>query len=330
MNRRTYRVAIVAVLVSVMAACTSARDEAAASDTAASRASNAREGFIQVDGGRVWYMRVGNGPGTPVLLLHGGPGSSHFGLKPLLALADERPVILYDQLGSGRSDRPTDTTLFTVDRYVRELQTLRDSLGLTDVHLYGHSWGAMLAEAYMATKPAGVRSLMLSSPLVTTAQWTHDADSLIRLLPDSVQQAIATNEAANTTDSPAYAAAMDAYYARHLRRQPVANPADADSSKSAFGSLVYNYMWGPSEFTSTGTLKTFDATAWLRQITVPTLFLAGEFDEATPSSTKQFSTLVPGAQFVMIPNSGHATPNDNLPALLAALRPFLKAHDPTR
>jgi proline iminopeptidase len=246
----------------------------------------------------------------------------------LLALADERPVILYDQLGSGRSDRPTDTTLFTVDRYVRELQTLRDSLGLTDVHLYGHSWGAMLAEAYMATKPAGVRSLMLSSPLVTTAQWTHDADSLIRLLPDSVQQAIATNEAANTTDSPAYAAAMDAYYARHLRRQPVANPADADSSKSAFGSLVYNYMWGPSEFTSTGTLKTFDATSWLRQISVPTLFLAGEFDEATPGSTQQFSLLVPGAQFVMIPNSGHATPNDNLPALLAALRPFLKAHDP--
>jgi proline-specific peptidase len=329
MNRTTYRVAIVAIFVSVMAACTSARDEAAAADTAASRTTNAREGFIQVDGGRVWYMRVGNGPGTPVLLLHGGPGSSHFGLKPLLALADERPVILYDQLGSGRSDRPTDTTLFTVDRYVRELQTLRDSLGLTDVHLFGHSWGAMLAEAYMATKPAGVRSLMLSSPLVTTAQWTHDADSLIRLLPDSVQQAIATNEAANTTDSPAYAAAMDAYYARHLRRQPVANPADADSSKSAFGSLVYNYMWGPSEFTSTGTLKTFDATAWLRQITVPTLFLAGEFDEATPSSTKQFSTLVPGAQFVMIPNSGHATANDNLPALLAALRPFLKAHDPT-
>jgi proline iminopeptidase len=320
----------IVMLAGTTTACGTSNDRAVRdSTTTAASTAMSDEGFIPVEGGRIWYRRVGKGPGTPILLLHGGPGSSSVGLKPLLALADERPVILYDQLGSGKSDRPTDSTLYTVDRYVRELQALRDSLGLIDVHLYGHSWGAMLAEAYMGTKPIGVRSVMLSSPLVTTAQWTHDADSLIKLLPDTVQRAIAVHEAAHTTDAPAYAAAMDAYYARHVRRQPRANAADADSSTQAFGSFVYNYMWGPSEFTSTGTLKTFDATKWLKQITVPTLFLAGEFDEATPSSTQRFSKLVTGAKFVMIPNSGHATPNDNLPALLAALRPFLRAHDPT-
>ncbi len=281
------------------------------------------EGFIPVEGGRIWYHRVGSGTGTPLVLLHGGPGSSSYYLKPLLALANDRPVIIYDQLGSGKSDRPTDTTLFTVDRYVRELQTLRDSLGLSEIHLLGHSWGAMLEEAYMGTHPKGVRSLILSSPLVTTAQWQHDADSLLRALPDSTQAAIAKHEADHTTSSPEYVSATNAYYALYLSRTKSTPTADADSSRAGFGRQVYEYMWGPSEFSSTGTLKTFDATPWLRDVKVPTLFIAGEFDEATPSSTRSFSRLVPGAEFVIIPGSGHVTVKDNPDALRAAIRGFL-------
>lgn len=309
---------IAAGLVMLVAACTGSKSTGSAA--------RPTEGFIPVEGGKVWYHIEGaDKPGTPLLLLHGGPGSTSFGLKPLEALAVDRPVIRYDQLGCGKSDHPTDTTLFTVDRFVRELQAVRDSLGLAEVDIMGHSWGAMLAEAYMGTNPRGVRRLILSSPLVTTAQWTHDADSLIKLLPDSVQQVIAREEAAKTTDSPAYSAAMDVYYGQHVRRAPKARPADSDSSGRMNGKLVYNYMWGPSEFTSTGTLKTFDATAWLKGITIPTLFLAGEFDEATPASTERFTHLVEGARFVMIPNSGHATANDNLPALLEAVKTFLKS-----
>ena len=198
------------------------------------------EGFVAVEGGRIWYHRVGNGPGTPLLLLHGGPGSCSYGLKPLLALADARPVIIYDQLGCGKSDRPTDTTLFTVDRYVRELQTLRDSLGLREIHLFGQSWGGMLAEAYMGTKPAGVRSLILASPLVTTAQWEHDADSLLKALPDSMRRAITKHEADHTTDAPEYVAATNAYYhcisgasRRATRRTPTAAPRDSGSRSTS-------------------------------------------------------------------------------------------------
>jgi proline iminopeptidase len=281
------------------------------------------EGFVRVDGGRVWYHRVGSGNQTPVLVLHGGPGSCSYYMKPLLALASDRPVIIYDQLGCGKSDRPTDTTLFTVDHYVRELQALRDSLGLREIHLLGHSWGAMLAQAYMGTHPAGVRSLILSSPVVTTAQWEIDADSMIEELPDSIRAAIAKHEANHTTDAPEYVAATKAFYRLHLMRQPPRSQADEDSSSAAFGKQIYEYMWGPSEFTSTGTLKHYDATAWLRSITVPTLFLAGEFDEAAPTSTRRFSRLVPGAEFVMIPGSGHMTHNDNLEAVLTAVRGFL-------
>ncbi len=279
------------------------------------------EGYVNAPGGKIYYARMGNGPGTPLIVIHGGPGSGSYSNKPFGALGDERPVIRYDQLGAGKADHPTDTTLFTVERAVQELQALRDALGLTDVHLLGQSWGAMLLEAYMGSHPKGVKSVTFLSPLVTTAQWEQDADSLIKTLPDSVQQAIKVNEANRTTDSPAYKAATEEYYRRFVFRKPLRIPG-ADTASN--GDLVYNYMWGPSEFTSTGTLKTFDGTEWLKGITVPALFMAGEFDEATPASTEKFSRLVPGAQFTMIPGSGHVSQNDNPEFMLAAVREFLR------
>jgi proline iminopeptidase len=282
------------------------------------------EGYLQVPGGRIYYAVMGSGPGTPLIVIHGGPGSGSFGLKPWAALGDERRVIRYDQLGAGKADHPTDTTLFTVERAIQELQILRDSLGLDVVHLYGRSWGAMLVEAYMGTTPSGVRSVILSSPLVTTAQWEQDADSLLETLPDSVQAVIARHEAARTTDSPEYQAAAAMYYKLYVTREPRRSKVDADSADRTRGDLVYNYMWGPSEFTATGTLKLFDATEWLRNIKVSTLFVTGEFDEATPASTAMFSKLVPGAEFTIIPRSGHSTENDNPEALLETVRDFLR------
>lgn len=105
-------------------------------------------------------------------------------------------------------------------------------------------------------------------------------------------------------------------------RQLRASKADEDSSAAAFRKLVCEYMRGPSDFTSSGTLKHCDATPWLRAIKIPTLFIIREFVEATPSSTRRFSSLVPGGEFVMIPGSGHVTHNDNFEALLAAVRAF--------
>lgn len=286
------------------------------------------EGFVAVEGGRIWYDRMGDGPGTPLIVVHGGPGSTSFRLKLWAALGAERPVYRYDQLGSGRSDPTTDTTLFTVDRFVRELQALRDSLGLEEVHLYGRSWGAMLVQAYMATNPEGVRSVTLSSPLVTTAQWAADADSLIRTLPDSFQRAIAVSESLGTYSDPAFKAATDAYYDLYLTRRPSRAPADADSGRATGNDAIYQYMWGPTEFTATGTLRTFDATPWLRNnFTVPTLFVTGEFDEATPASTQRFSKLVPGSVFAVIPGAGHSTENDNPEEILRVVREFINGVD---
>ena len=128
---------------------------------------NPKEGYINVEGGRVWYRVSGSGNETPLLLLHGGPGAPSYYLNPLDGISRDRPVIFYDQLGAGRSDRPTDTSLWTVDRYVRELGDVRAALGLDQVHILGHSWGTMLAVDYMLTQPEGVKSLILASPAIS-------------------------------------------------------------------------------------------------------------------------------------------------------------------
>ena len=111
------------------------------------------EGYINVPGGRVWYRSVGPDSGsegrTPLLCLHGGPGFTHNYLEPLEALADQRRVVFYDQLGCGRSDRPDDETLWTVERFVEELVQVRAALGLDRLHLFGSSWGGMLAMQYV-------------------------------------------------------------------------------------------------------------------------------------------------------------------------------------
>jgi proline iminopeptidase len=111
------------------------------------------EGFVDVSGGRVWYRVVGSGRGTHLLLLHGGPGVPSLYLKPLEGLADERPVIFYDQLGSGQSDHPKDSSLWTIERFVKEVGQVRKALGLDQIHLYGHSWGSMLC-GFLHADPA--------------------------------------------------------------------------------------------------------------------------------------------------------------------------------
>ena len=105
-------------------------------------------------------------------MLHGGPGAPSYYLNPLEKVAEDRPVIFYDQLGAGRSDRPTDSTLSRVDRFVNELAQVRKALNLHEVHILGHSWGTMLAVDYMLTNPEGVQSLILASPALSVKRWS--------------------------------------------------------------------------------------------------------------------------------------------------------------
>lgn len=265
-----------------------------------------QSGFVDVPGGPVWYEIMGSGSGTPLVVLHGGPGGTSCGLQVLRPLGQDRPVVRYDQLGSGRSGRPDDPSLWNRDRFVAELDAIRSELGLEEIHLLGHSWGGALASYYtLETGGKGIASLTLSSPLISTEKWIEDTGILRSELPKEVQAVLDEHEAAGTTDSSDYAAATEVFYAQYFTRGPAVEEYDCPDAPR--NSEIYEQMWGPTEFYATGNLQDFDLTERLRYLAVPTLFITGEFDEARPETIAEFTRLVPGAKLEIIPGVGHAS-----------------------
>lgn len=286
-----------------------------------------KEGYIDVTGGKVWYQIFNkNAGGTPVIILHGGPGSSCYSLQVLKALEEDRPVILYDQLGCGRSDRPTDTSLWRIDRFVEELAQVRKALSLEEVHILGHSWGTTLAAAYSLTKPSGVKSVIFSSPCLSAPLWEQDQKRNLEKLPIEIQEIIKRCEENGTTDSEEFEEAILEFNKQFVNRlDPF--PEWLKQGSQYRNPEVYNIMWGPSEFTVLGNLKEFDCTSQLKEITCPTLFTCGRFDEATPESTQYYSSLTPNSKFHVFENSAHMPYVEEPEEYLHVIGEFLKSMD---
>jgi len=284
-----------------------------------------REGMLAVPGGEIWYRVMGDGSATPLILLHGGPGFSSYYLKPLDALASDRTVVRYDQLGGGKSTSISDTTMFTIPHFVAELDSLRSSLGYDRVDILGHSWGTILALEYYRAHPEHVVSMVLASAVFDIPAYEEHARSLVATLSDSAQAAIRTAEESGDYASPAYQAAMNEFYGRYLYRHPI--QADLDSTFATANEGIYNYMQGPSEFTITGTLKSYDAMGFLPQVKVPVLYTVGEFDEVGPDLVRHFQELTPGSELVVIPGAAHITTWDNPDVMIGAVQTFLDKVD---
>jgi proline-specific peptidase len=267
-----------------------------------------REGYAAFRGHKIWYKVVGEAeqPGKlPLLCLHGGPGAPHDYLESLEAMADTgRRVFFYDQLGCGNSDRPSDPDLWTVDLFVEELGVMREALGLDRIHLLGQSWGGMLAMQYMLTQPAGIASLTVASSPSDMKLWVSEANRLRDELPPEVQAALLRHEAAGTTDDPEYQQAMLVFYRRHVCRSDPW-PDYVDRAFAKIGQEVYTTMNGPSEFHVIGKLKSWDITARLGEIRVPTLVTSGRYDEATPLIAETVQRGIPGAEWVLFEESSH-------------------------
>ena len=268
------------------------------------------EGRIPYDGGETWYRIVGDGeePGKlPLLCLHGGPGALHDYLEPLGELASTgRRVIFYDQIGCGRSwiERPAET--WTVELFVREVQAVRDALDLGRVHLFGSSWGGMLAMEYALTKPNGLASLVLSSSPPSIPVWEAETGRLRRELPAEIQAVLDEHEADGTIDSPEYEAAAMEFYKRHVCRvDPFPDCVQRSFAGIAEHPEVYLTMQGPNEFVITGTLKHWDISDRLGEIDVPTLITAGAHDEFTPVQAQALHTGIPGSELVTFENASH-------------------------
>ena len=232
-----------------------------------------RELMIPVPGGRV-YVRVNGdlrGPRAPVVLLHGGPGGTHEGLIDALALANDRAVILYDQLDSGRSEHPGDARNWTVERFTDELEAVRVGLGVERWHVVGSSWGGTVALEYGARRPGAIRGLVLASPLISTRSWIADANALRERLPAQTQAILKTCDPPAPV-TPACDSATALFYEEFNRREP---PSDGRKAYSAsvkaaggkgFNPVLYNRMWGSSEFVATGTLKDYDGEPLLARL----------------------------------------------------------------
>lgn len=289
------------------------------------------ERMIDVPGGSVFAKRVdGGGGGVPLVCLHGGPGFPSYYLEPLTALAAMRPVILYDQLGCGRSERPASGALWTIERFADELDAVLSAYDYPAYHLYGHSWGTMLATRYVSRHGAGkIASITMSSPALKTLWWERDTAALLAALAPEHGLAVAAANASGVFEGPAYEAAHHAFYLRHVCKRGMATELFQRTVREA-GLDVYLRIQGSNEFTVTGDMKHWDFTPELFKLDVPVLYLTGDDDEARPETVAAFARMTPGAEMVVVPDAAHLTMLDNAADSNAAVAGFLARVDAGR
>ena len=284
----------------------------------------ATDGYLAVPGGRVWYQIVGTDrPGIPILCLHGGPGMTHDYLENLTTLARNRPVVFYDQLGSGRSEHPDDESLWTVDRFVEELAAVRAALNLERLHLFGNSWGGWLALQYALDRRPPLASLILSSSPPSVPRWIADSAELRAGLEPAVRAVLDRHEAHGYFSCPEYQWAITHFYRKHLcRADPW--PDSVERTFAGMNEQVYTTMWGPSEFGPvTGRLRDWDVTDRLAGIRAPTLATGGRYDEARPDHVAVLTERIPGSEMVIFENSSHMAFIEERELYMQTLEEFL-------
>jgi proline iminopeptidase/L-proline amide hydrolase len=291
-----------------------------------------KELMVPVEGGRI-YVRVNGslaGPKPPIVLIHGGPGGTHGPLLDALALSNERAVIFYDQLDSGRSDQTNNRANWNVGRFVGELDAIRAALGIKSWYVLGHSWGGTIALEYGARRPAELAGVILASPLISTRSWLKDANDLVAKLPTTVQGVLKACDGPKPPPETVCGDATKQFYMAYNRREPASLALKAYRSQSGKGDnfQLYETMWGKSEFVSTGTLKNYDGEPLLAKLDGRhTLFIVGQYDEARPVTATEFADRVPGSEIAVVPGAAHGILTDRPEETVALLRAWLDRQD---
>jgi proline iminopeptidase len=263
------------------------------------------EGFLERPIGRTWYRVTGERGRTPLVCLHGGPGSTHNYFRPLERLADERPIVLYDQLGCGRSEQNGDVE-WNLALFAEELDALRDHLGLDEIHLLGTSWGGMLALEHALARQDSIESLVLSSTLASAAEWVVEAKRL-------------RDEIEGDDD-----AVLEEFERRHLFRG-AGVPLELARMGEERNASVYEAMWGKNEWTMTGALAGWDVRSRLAELTVPALVLRGAHDLCTPMIAKTLTDGIPHTREIVFEHSSHMPVLEETERYLQVVRDFLYA-----
>ncbi|AKP67448.1 proline iminopeptidase [Companilactobacillus ginsenosidimutans] len=269
-----------------------------------------QEGYMPFQDYKTYYRITGdlNSGLTPLLLLHGGPGSTHnyFEVFDQLSESTGRPIVMYDQLGCGKSSIPDDDSLWKADTWVSELQALREYLGLSEMHLLGQSWGGMLAIIYMIDhNSSGVKSLILSSTLSSAKLWAQEQHRMIKFMSETDQQAIANAEASGDFTQSEYLQANEKYMIEHAAGPITPGSPEFLRRPKISGERSYEVAWGPNEYNPTGTLNDYEYTDRLKNIIVPTLITSGTNDLCTPLIAKTMNDNISNVQWKLFPHSRH-------------------------
>ena len=269
---------------------------------------------------------------SPLILLHGGPGSTHnsFELLDELSDIDERPIIMYDQLGSGKSYiGDNHKELWNKDTWIKELENIISYLNIKECHILGHSWGGMLLIMYLTdTKREGIKSCILSSTLSSASLWGSEAKRLITYMSAKDQKII--NNAINSNDysSKEFKRSMMNYYHLYVWPKFDKNSPKCLTRKKRKCPEVYETTWGPSEFIPLGNLKDYDYTLKLKNIDVPVLILSGANDESTPLQNKiMYDNIVSPKEWYLFQNSRHMTYFEEKDNYIKVLKEFIDKHD---
>ncbi len=290
------------------------------------------EGFAPFGGGQTWYRVEGDlrSGRTPLIVVHGGPGLTHDYLSAFAALADERAIVLYDQLGNGRSTHYPDRgpEFWTIDLLVDELANLLAHLAVDRYALLGQSFGGAVAMQHAVAQPSKLRALILANTFADQQAFLAGAMRLRSQLPAAVQEALSANERAGTLDSPAYQAATMEFTKRHLCRLDEW-PAELLRSIQAFidDPTVFTSMYGRSLFLLEGSLRNWSIVDRLGAICVPTLAYRGAFDEVVPECMETIMASIPAAEGHTFPESSHLPHLEEPEACLSLVRAFLRRFD---
>ncbi|MDT5191313.1 MAG: L-proline amide hydrolase, partial [Mycobacterium sp.] len=238
-----------------------------------------RDGTIVGPHGSIYCRMVGDSDAVPLLVIHGGPGMSHDYLRDLDALADERTVVYYDQIGCGRSDRPDDARLWKLATFVDEIDTVRGALGLDRVHLFGQSAGGWIAIEYALRAPSGLVSLHLANTCASIPLFERGVAHLRAALPGGAGAVIDAHESVGVTADPEYLAAVGLFNRLHFTGTDDV-PARVQAAVRALNPAIYAAMVGTG-LTFTGNMAGWDVTDRLGRLDLPVLVTSGRFDEMT-------------------------------------------------
>jgi proline iminopeptidase len=263
----------------------------------------------------VWTKRVGNNPRIRVLLLHGGPAAGHEYMEVFESFFPKAGIEFYeyDQLGSSYSDQPKDSSLWTIDRFVEEVEQVRKALGLDkdNFYLLGHSWGGILGMEYALKYQQHLKGLIISNMMASGPDYDKYSEVLAKDMDPKIVAEIREMERKNQVDNPRYEELlMPNFYAKHICR--LADwPEPLLRSFKHLNKEIYTMMQGPSEFGIAGRLDQWDRKADLPKITVPVLTIGGRYDTMDPEYMKWMSTQVRKGEYLYCPNGSHMSMYDD-------------------